>query len=141
MPSSSSAELRAFDAAARAGSMSAAARQIGLRQPTVSAHIASLERSFGVELFHRVGGRIELTGFGVLLQEATGRMFRGEEQAQALLLGARHKYESVLAIGGGRTLQRGAGAGAFPCAAAAREDRRRHRRLADRRAARARPAG
>lgn len=99
MPSSSSAELRAFDAAARAGSMSAAARQLGLRQPTVSAHIASLERSFGVELFHRVSGRIELTGFGVLLQEATGRMFRGEEQAQALLLGARHEYEGVLAIG------------------------------------------
>lgn len=98
IPLSSSAELRAFDAVARAGSMSAAARQLGLRQPTISAHIASLERSFGVELFHRIGGRVELTGFGTLLQEATGRMFRGEEQALAMLLGARHQYEGVLNI-------------------------------------------
>lgn len=99
MPLSSSAELRAFDAAARTGSMSAAARLLGLRQPTVSAHIASLERTYGVELFHRRGGRIELTGFGALLQEVTHRIYRGEEQAAALLLGARSSYEGVLKLG------------------------------------------
>jgi aminoethylphosphonate catabolism LysR family transcriptional regulator len=96
---SSSAELRAFDATARTGSMSAAARLLGLRQPTVSAHIASLEQSFGVELFHRHGKRIELTGFGALLQEVTNRIYRGEDQAQALLLGARNGYQGVLRIG------------------------------------------
>jgi aminoethylphosphonate catabolism LysR family transcriptional regulator len=96
---SSSAELRAFDATARTGSMSAAARLLGLRQPTVSAHIASLEQSFGVELFHRHGKRIELTGFGALLQEVTHRIYRGEDQAQALLLGARNGYQGVLKLG------------------------------------------
>lgn len=95
---SSSAELRAFDATARTGSMSAAARALGIRQPTVSAHIASLEQSFGVELFHRRGRRIELTGFGALLHEVTHRIYRGEEQAVALLLGARNRYEGVLKI-------------------------------------------
>lgn len=95
----SSAELRAFEATARAGSMSAAARLLGLRQPTVSAHIASLERSFGVELFHRRGGRIELSEFGALLHEATHRIHRGEEEAAALLLGARSHYQGVLKLG------------------------------------------
>ena len=96
---SSSAELRAFDATARSGSMSAAARMLGIRQPTVSAHIASLEQNFGVELFHRRGRGIELTGFGALLQEVTHRIYRGEEQAAALLLGARNRYQGVLKLG------------------------------------------
>lgn len=99
MPLSSSAELRAFDATARTGSMSAAAKLLGLRQPTVSAHIASLERTYSIELFHRRGGRIELTGFGALLREVTHRIYRGEEQAAALLLGARSHYEGVLKLG------------------------------------------
>ena len=42
------AALKAFDATVRAGSMSAAARSLGLRQPTLSAHIARLERQHGV---------------------------------------------------------------------------------------------
>lgn len=99
IPLSSSAELRAFDATARSGSMSRAAKLLGLRQPTVSAHIASLEKNYGVELFHRRGSRIELTGFGALLREVTHRIFRGEEQAAALLLGARSNYEGVLKLG------------------------------------------
>jgi aminoethylphosphonate catabolism LysR family transcriptional regulator len=91
--------LRAFDATARSGSMSAAAKLLGLRQPTVSAHIASLEKNYGVELFYRRGSRIELTGFGALLREVTHRIYRGEEQAAALLLGARSSYEGVLKLG------------------------------------------
>jgi aminoethylphosphonate catabolism LysR family transcriptional regulator len=96
---SSSAELRAFDATARSGSMTAAARLLGIRQPTVSAHIASLEENFGIELFHRHGRRIELTRFGSLLHEITHRIYRSEEQAAELLLGARSGYEGVLRIG------------------------------------------
>lgn len=99
MPLSSSAELRAFDATARSGSMSAAARLLGLRQPTVSAHIASLEKNCGVELFHRRGSRIELTALGGLLRELTHRIYRGEEQAAALLLAARSSYAGVLKLG------------------------------------------
>ena len=64
---SPSAELRAFDAAVYAGGRSAVARGLGLRQPTVFAHVASLEQNFAAELFHRHGRRIELTQFGVLL--------------------------------------------------------------------------
>jgi hypothetical protein len=39
------AALKAFDATARAGSMTAAARVLGLQQPTLSAHIQRLEQT------------------------------------------------------------------------------------------------
>lgn len=87
-----SAELRAFDAAARSGSMSAAARQLGLTQPTVSAHVAALERRHAVELFFRRGRRLELTPFGRMLQEVTHRAFRAEEEALSLLKQAHSQY-------------------------------------------------
>ena len=98
MDSSSSAELKAFDATARSGSMSAAARLLGIRQPTISAHIAGLEKRFGVELFVRRGRGVELTRFGHALYEVSNRIYRAEQQAAVLLLGARSQYEGHLKI-------------------------------------------
>jgi aminoethylphosphonate catabolism LysR family transcriptional regulator len=92
------AQLKAFDTTARLGSMSAAARLLGLTQPTVSAHIARLEQSHGLELFFRRGHRIELTDFGRLLHETTTRVFRAEDDAWALLASARNRYRGRLAI-------------------------------------------
>lgn len=98
MELSSSAELKAFDATARSGSMSAAARLLGIRQPTVSAHIAGLEKRFGVELFVRRGRGVELTTFGQALHEVSNRIYRAEQQAALLLLSARSQYEGHLKI-------------------------------------------
>jgi LysR family transcriptional regulator, low CO2-responsive transcriptional regulator len=92
------AELKAFDATARAGGMSAAARAIGLTQPTLSAHILALERRFGVELFLRRGRMLELTEFGRLLQETTHRIWRAEEAAAELLLDARSQFQGRLSL-------------------------------------------
>lgn len=92
------AELRAFEATVRAGSMSGAARALGITQPTVSAHIASLERRYGVELFHRRGRRVDLTEFGETLHEQTLRMFRAEQDAVALLQEARTQYRGRLHV-------------------------------------------
>lgn len=78
-------ELRAFHATARHGSMSEAARQLGLTQPTISAHIAQLETRFRVELFLRQGRRLQLTEFGQSLQEIAERMFEAEAEALSLL--------------------------------------------------------
>lgn len=44
---------RSFAAVARAGSLSAAARRLGLTQPTVGRHIDALEQALGVSLFTR----------------------------------------------------------------------------------------
>ncbi|MDP1567950.1 MAG: LysR substrate-binding domain-containing protein [Polaromonas sp.] len=98
MDLSSSAELKAFDATARSGSMSAAARLLGIRQPTISAHIAGLEKRFGVELFVRRGRGAELTTFGHALHEVSNRIYRAEQQAALLLLSARSQYEGHLKI-------------------------------------------
>lgn len=98
MDISSSAELKAFDATARTGSMSAAARLLGIRQPTISAHIAGLEKRFGVELFVRRGRGVELTTFGHALHEISNRIYHAEQQAALLLLSARSQYEGHLKI-------------------------------------------
>lgn len=92
------AALKAFDATARSGSMTGAARALGLRQPTVSAHIQSLERSHGVELFHRRGRRLELTTFGRALLEHSRRAFSAEDDAHALLTAARNRYAGHLLV-------------------------------------------
>jgi LysR family transcriptional regulator, low CO2-responsive transcriptional regulator len=91
-------ELKAFDATAREGSMSAAARALALRQPTVSAHIAQLEQHYGVELFYRRGHRVELTDFGRSLRDITHRIFRAEADALTLLASARSRYHGRLTI-------------------------------------------
>ena len=96
------AALKAFDATIRRGSMSAAARELDLRQPTVSAHIAALEAQYGVELFHRRGRSLVPTAFAEVLRDFAQRIFRAEEEAHELLLAAKSRYQgrlSILAVG------------------------------------------
>jgi len=92
------AELRAFDATAHMLSMSKAAKQLGLRQPTISAHIASLEQRFGVELFHRRGRGLALTEFGYMLREVTSRIHQAEEHAVQLMTSAKCQYLGLVRI-------------------------------------------
>jgi DNA-binding transcriptional LysR family regulator len=51
------------------GSLSAAARALGLTQPTLSRQVAALEKELGVVLFERVGRGLELTPGGAELLE------------------------------------------------------------------------
>lgn len=77
--------LRAFHAIATAGSVTAAARNLGLSQPTLSAQLAELERHYGVELFHRRGRRLSITPLGEALRDRTHRMLELEDDAASLL--------------------------------------------------------
>lgn len=56
--------MRAFLATAEEGSLSAAARTLGLTQPTLSRQIAGLEDELGLMLFERVGRGLQLTSAG-----------------------------------------------------------------------------
>lgn len=56
--------LRAFEAAARHGSVSQAAQELHVTQSAVSQQVRVLERHVGLPLFRRVGGQIELTPEG-----------------------------------------------------------------------------
>ena len=62
-------QLRAFLETAETGSLSAAARKLGLTQPTLSRQVAAIERSMGVTLFERVGKAMALTPTGLGLLE------------------------------------------------------------------------
>ena len=48
-------QLKAFLETAETGSLSAAARKLGLTQPTLSRQVAAIEKQLGVTLFERVG--------------------------------------------------------------------------------------
>ncbi len=62
---------RAFLVTAEEGTLSAAAKTLGLTQPTLSRQVAALEAEMGVTLFERVGQRLVLTESGMeLLQHA-----------------------------------------------------------------------
>ncbi len=72
--------LRTFHAIMRHGSVTAAAREMGLSQPTVSRILAQLEGQVGFQLFYRDRGRLVPTADGLLLSEevelALGQMER-----------------------------------------------------------------
>ena len=60
-------QLRAFCHASRTGSISEAAEQLFLSQPTVTLQIQALERELNTTLFERRGPKILLTPEGKIL--------------------------------------------------------------------------
>jgi len=69
--------LRAFEAAARLGSLSAAATELHVTHGAVSRQVRLLEDELGLALFHRDGRRLRLTDAGRRLGEAAGTAFAG----------------------------------------------------------------
>lgn len=82
--------LRTFGAVCRAGSISAAARQLNISQPSVSTTIARLEERLKVVLFRRGRSGIVLTAEGMVLQ-------RRAEAMEALLQGAAQEVDAATA--------------------------------------------
>jgi DNA-binding transcriptional LysR family regulator len=83
---------RAFCATADAGSFSAAARKIGLTQPTLSRQVAEFEAQLGVALFERVGKKLVLTATGRGLLEHARVMAAA---AEAMVLSAAGQVQEV----------------------------------------------
>ncbi len=75
--------LRDFLAVAEAGSLSAAARRLGVSQPTLTRRVAALEERFQTQLFHRTTRGLELTEAGESILEPARHM---EQDAQAVEL-------------------------------------------------------
>lgn len=76
----SASTLMAFEAAARLGSFSRAARELGITQPAVSHAVANLESFLGQKLFIRSGPRLALTENGEKLGRVTTRSFAAIEE-------------------------------------------------------------
>src|SRR3954469_2836595 len=56
---------RAFLVTAEEGSLSAAARALGMAQPTLGRQVSALEEELGVVLFERIGRGLTLTAGGL----------------------------------------------------------------------------
>jgi DNA-binding transcriptional LysR family regulator len=79
--------LETFAEAAEAGSFTAAARALLLTQAAVSQRIALLERVLGVPLFHRRGGRVQLTEAGRRLHGYARRILALHAEARLAVTG------------------------------------------------------
>ncbi|RZJ15800.1 MAG: LysR family transcriptional regulator [Acidovorax sp.] len=85
-------QLKAFLQTAQTGSLSAAARKLGLTQPTLSRQVAAIEQQMGVTLFERVGKAMVLTPTGLDLLEHARAMGTA---AEALGLAASGRSQAV----------------------------------------------
>lgn len=83
---------RAFFTTAETGSLSAAARRLGLTQPTLSRQVAALEADLGVALFERIGKRLVPTPAGLGLMEHARAM---ASAAEALTLAAAGQSQEI----------------------------------------------
>ncbi|MDQ1850159.1 LysR substrate-binding domain-containing protein [Gemmobacter fulvus] len=77
--------LRAFEAVVRTGTLSAAARDLGITHGAVSLQIRALEQAVGQPLFARPGKRLVLNGHGARLFQAVSAAFQGMATATAHL--------------------------------------------------------
>jgi DNA-binding transcriptional LysR family regulator len=80
------ADLGFFSALASTGSLSAAAREMGITTPAVSKHLALMEARLGVSLVVRTTRRMSLTPEGELYLESARRIL-GEIDAMEEMLG------------------------------------------------------
>ncbi|WP_352580759.1 LysR family transcriptional regulator [Mesorhizobium sp. M0088] len=65
--------IKAFEVAARAGSFTLAASELGVSSAAVSQQIRNLENWFGKQLFVRTGNRIALTDAGHAIYPQTAK--------------------------------------------------------------------
>ncbi len=88
-------QLRAFAVTVETGSLSAAARKLGLTQPTLSRQVAALEEALDVTLFERLGKRLAPTQAGLDLVD---HVYAMQAAADAMALAASGHSQAVEGI-------------------------------------------
>jgi DNA-binding transcriptional LysR family regulator len=91
--------LRYAELAARLKSFSAAARECGVSQPSVSSAVADLEKALAAELFQRGGRQLELTRYGARLLPRISAVLSAVEALQSETLELASTARSELRIG------------------------------------------
>jgi DNA-binding transcriptional LysR family regulator len=89
---------RAAVVTAETGSLSAAARALGLTQPTLGRQVAALEEELGVSLFTRAGKRMELTEAGLTLVDHFRTMAEAAHAAALAATGQSQEIAGVVTI-------------------------------------------
>ena len=91
-------QLRAFLATAETGSLSAAARQLGLTQPTLGRQVSAIEEHMGVTLFERGGKAMALTPTGLDLLEHARTMGAAAEALGLAAAGRSQEVEGIVTV-------------------------------------------
>ncbi len=92
------ADLGFFSALARAGSLSAAARELGVTTPAVSRHLAQMEARLGLALVNRTTRRMSLTPEGELYLEHARRILGEIDDLEQLLGVSRGLPQGLLRV-------------------------------------------
>jgi DNA-binding transcriptional LysR family regulator len=87
-----------FFAVAKAGTITAAARQLELPKSTVSRRLIQLEQGLGIKLFHKTTRKITLTGLGESFLERCERVVREAEEARGFLDSVTARATGVLRV-------------------------------------------
>ncbi|RLB54797.1 MAG: LysR family transcriptional regulator [Deltaproteobacteria bacterium] len=89
---------RAFLVTAEEGSFSAAARALGIAQPTIGRQVAGLEETLGVTLFERVSRGLVLTPTGVELVEHVRAMGEAATRVSRVAAGQSLSLDGAICI-------------------------------------------
>jgi molybdate transport repressor ModE-like protein len=91
-------QLRGFCETARCGSLSAAAQELGLSQPTVWEQVRSLEREFGTQLIEAHGRGCRLTDDGKLLVQLVAPLVESIHSLKPRFQQARAHHDITLIV-------------------------------------------
>lgn len=96
-------KARAFLVTAEEGSLSAAARALGMAQPTLGRQVDGLEKELGIVLFERVGRGLTLTPSGLELLEQVRGMGDAAGRVSLTALGQSQALEGTICISASET--------------------------------------
>ncbi len=100
------AGLRIFERIVAGGSLSSAARELGLSLAVVSKRLAAMERRLDVRLLNRSTRRLSLTEEGALFHEHCLRVLAAVDEAEATLLGRHDRVVGTLRVAAPNSLGR-----------------------------------
>ena len=92
-------QLRIFWAIATSPSLTRAAKELGIAQPSLSQQLAKLEETLGAPLFDRLGGQLRLTDMGRYLLERAERLLAEVDETIAGLYAFQNGERQRIAIG------------------------------------------
>jgi molybdate transport repressor ModE-like protein len=90
--------VRSFVAVADQGSLSRAARQLGLAHPTIARHVQQLEEALGIRLFERTASGLAINEAGARLAEVGRRMQKDASAFDAVAESLRTTRSGVVRI-------------------------------------------
>ena len=96
-------KARAFLVTAEEGSLSAAARALGMAQPTLGRQVDGLEQELGIVLFERIGRGLRLTPSGLELLHHVRDMGEAAGRVSLTALGQSQALEGTICISASET--------------------------------------